>query len=261
MRNLASVALLLFALGAGSAFAQAAVTQRDAFKASVAAHALPLDPMAADPEWEQGAMPQPGGFQDVTTRVAAPHKTSIWMLYDAQNLYVRFQAEQNHVPVTATQGTNDVGFGLDDFVGVGIDTSGAGSQVYFFEVTPRGVRYQQASENARYRPQWQAAARVTGSNWSAVLIIPLRAMRIHPGSKQTWRVNFIRNVAADAEQYTWAFDGLMQAAPPGNGWPSFTDARYWAQWTDIAVTPSMLRAVRPESARGGLRVGKRRARP
>ena len=204
---------------------------------------MALDPALKDPDWKRGAVP--GGFENLTTRTAAPYQTSVYMLYDAQNLYVAFRCEQAGIPITAGQTTNDVGFGLDDFAGIGIDTSGNGSQAYYFEVTPRGVRYEQASENARYRPQWQAAAHVDNGAWTAVMIVPLRVMRIHAGSPQTWRVNFIRAIAANAEHYTWSYDGLMQDGTVGNGWPTFIDTRYWAQWTGIAVNGSMLRAARP----------------
>ena len=64
------------------------------------------------------------------------------MLYDDHFLYVGFKAAQNPRSIAASQTTNDVGFGIDDFVGIGIDTSGAGSQAYYFETTPRGVRYE-----------------------------------------------------------------------------------------------------------------------
>ena len=166
------------------------------------------------------------------------------MLYDNTNLYVAFHAEQRGTPITATQTTNDVGFGTDDFVGVGIDTSGAGSNIYFFETTPRGVRYEQASENVRYRPLWQSAAAIQGDSWNAVLIIPLSAMRIHGGSPQSWRINFFRSVAAPSERYTWAYDGVMQDLQVSNGWPLFTEARFWPSWTGI--TGVSARAAMPK---------------
>jgi hypothetical protein len=168
------------------------------------------------------------------------------MLYDAQNLYVAFKCEQRGTPIVAGQTTNEVGFGLDDFVGVGIDTSGVGTQTYYFETTPRGVRYEQANENSRYRPIWKSIASIDGSNWSAMLVIPLNVMRIHPGSPQTWRINFIRNIAASAEHYTWAYNGIMQDGPIGNGWPNFVDTRYWAAWGGIQVSKEMLRGLRPK---------------
>jgi hypothetical protein len=54
---------------------------------------------------------------------------------------------------------------MDDFVGARFDTSGNGSEVYYFEATPAGVRYQAASENARYKPQWTSSARATADGW------------------------------------------------------------------------------------------------
>jgi hypothetical protein len=224
----------------------AAVSVTTAVPAAYVARPLPLDPSLSDPAWGAGAIPAPGGFFDLTSRRAAPHSTQVWMLYDAQNLYVGFRCEQTGTPILAQQTTNDVGFGLDDFVGVGIDTSGAGTDSYFFETTPRGVRYEQANETNRYRPTWSAAGGIEGSNWSAVLVIPLHVMRIHPGSPQIWRINFIRNVAASAEHYTWTYDGAMGDGPVGEGWPQFRDSRYWAAWTGVQVSSAMLRAAKPK---------------
>ena len=48
------------------------------------------------------------------------------LLYDDTNLYVGIKLQQTGAPVTATQSANDVGFGLDDFAGIGIDPSGNG---------------------------------------------------------------------------------------------------------------------------------------
>ena len=238
----AAGALALFLWSAAPARASVVATQQ--FPAAAAASPLPLDPSISAPGWRDGAIPLGGGFEDLTTRTIAPHATQVWMLYDARNLYVAFRAEQRGTPITATQTTNDVGFGTDDFVGVEIDTSGAGSNVYFFETTPRGVRYEQASENARYRPVWQSAAAIQGDSWSAVMIIPLDVMRIRGGANQTWRINFIRNVAAPAEHYTWAYDGVMQEGSVGNGWPLFTDARFWPSWTGISTGAAA--AIRPK---------------
>ncbi|MBV9268066.1 MAG: hypothetical protein JO061_18000, partial [Acidobacteriaceae bacterium] len=160
---------------------------------------------------------------------------------DGKNVYVRFECDQKNVPVTALQSTNNVGFGTDDFVGVGIDTSGNGSQVYYFETTPAGVRYQAASENARYLPQWTSSARATADGWEAILVVPLSTMRLHSGERQSWRMNFVRGVAGTAEHYSWAWDGRMTDAV-GSAWPVFTDAQYWPN-VQVAIS-SKTAAVR-----------------
>ena len=203
------------------------------YLAMMTKHALGSDTSLSDPDWSRGSITDgTQSFEDITTRSAAPLGTAAYVLYDERNLYVAFKVEQSDVPIVANQTTNNVGFGLDDFVGVGIDTSGNGSTVYYFETTPRGTRYQQASENTRYSPVWQAAARLANGEWTAVMTIPLNALHRSGGSTQTWRLNFIRGVAASGEHYTWAFDGTMQdAAIPR--WPNFSDAQFWPRISGI----------------------------
>src|SRR5262249_29510788 len=129
----------------------AAVTPKFSFPMARAPHPLPLDPSLGDPAWAAGAVPNGDGpWENVTTRSPAQHETSAYVLYDDQNLYVAFKAQQAGTPITATQATNDTGFGIDDFVGIGVDPSGAGNDTYYYEATPRGVRYEQANENVRF---------------------------------------------------------------------------------------------------------------
>ena len=138
-----------------------------------------------DPAWEAGRVPNGDGpWVNVTTRSPALTPTTAYLLYDDTNLYVGFKAVQQGVPLVATQTTNDTGFGTDDFLGIGLDTSGAGAQSYYFETTPRGTRYEQASENVRYRPRWEAAAASGEQGWSAVLIVPLSVLKISGGNRR-----------------------------------------------------------------------------
>jgi hypothetical protein len=211
----------------------AAVTQKFSFPVARAAHPLPLDPSLGDPGWAAGQVPNGDAWENVTTRSPATNQTTAYLLYDDRFLYVAFKAAQRPGSIVATQTTNDVGFGVDDFVGVGIDTSGAGSQAYYFETTPRGVRYQQAAENVRYRPRWQAAAAIGPEGWSAVLIVPLSVLKIRSGKSQTWRVQFVRALAGNGEHYVWSYDGLMQDATAGQ-WPTFADTRWWASVTGFS---------------------------
>lgn len=224
--------------------AQATTSFSQSYPAVRAAHPLALDPGLSDPAWQTGKLPDASGWGNLTTRGKAADPTITYLLYDDRNLYVGFEAEQADHPIVASQTTNNVGFGLDDFVGIGIDTSGASSQVYFFETTPAGVRYQQANENARYQPQWQSAAKIGQGRWSAVMIIPLNVLRLTPGSAQHWRINFIRSIASINEHYSWAFDGLMGDGPVGQ-WPNFTDPRFYPALTGMQLAGSTA-ASRPK---------------
>jgi hypothetical protein len=215
------------------------------FTVARAAHPLPLDATLADPAWAAGKVPLGSGvWENVTTRAPAAFATTAYLLYDDKNLYVGFQAEQTGAPIAATQTSNDVGFGTDDFVGIGVDTSGSGSQAYYFETTPRGIKYEQAIENARFRPRWSAAAKINAGSWSAVMIIPLSVLRVPRGGKQTWRFQLVRGVASRGEHLSWVWDPIMQDAPSGQ-WPLFSpDTRFWpAGQLDLAASA----AARPKA--------------
>ena len=234
-----------------TARAPAAVSPFFSFPAARAPHPMALDPSMSDPAWQAGKVPSETPWENVTTRAPAEEGTVTYLLYDDANLYVGFVVQQRSEPIVATQTTNDVGFGTDDFVGVGIDSSGAGSQAYFFETTPRGVRYQQATENVRFRPAWQTAASSGNGVWRAVMIIPLSAMRLRPGSAQTWRVGFFRNVASRGEHLSWAYDPTMQDQAAGS-WPSFGDLRFWPTASGIAIKTSAVTKPKPRLELYGL---------
>lgn len=222
-------AALMLCLGIGIPRAAAAP---GSYLAAMTKHAVASDATLSDPDWSRGIITDGARpFEDLTTRTAAPFGTAAYVLCDLKNLYVAFKVQQPSLPIVANQTTNNVGFGLDDFVGIGIDTSGNGSTVYYFETTPRGTRYQQASESSRYTPIWGAVTRIDKGAWTAVLTIPRNVL--HGGaSTQAWRFNFVRGVAANGEHYTWAFDGTMQdAAIPQ--WPPFSDAQFWPRISGI----------------------------
>ncbi len=183
----------------------------------------------ADPAWAACTVPNGDGpWENVTTRTPAALATTAYLLYDDKNLYVGFKAEQAGVPIVATQTTNDVGFGTDDFVGIGLVNGGGSSKAYYFEATPRGVRYEQANENVRFRPRWSAAGKIATGSWSAVLIIPLDVLRVAHGGKQTWRLQFVRQVAARGEHLSWVWNPIMGDSASGT-WPTFqNDTRFWA---------------------------------
>ena len=231
--------------------AQAAVTAALRFPVARAPHPLALDASLKDPAWAAGHVPDDGAWVDVTTRGVAPMQTQAYLLYDDRFLYVAFRVTQHRAAITATQTEHDIGFGIDDFVGIGLDPSGAGSQDYYFETTPIGTRYEQSNENTRYHPVWRSAAIRTSDGWNAVLIIPLDVLHVRRAGLQTWRLQFVRAVAAQGEHYVWAYNGLMQDGAAGS-WPVFADARFWAAGSDIRIAASSASHPKPRADIYGL---------
>lgn len=215
-----SLALVL--LGAMTHGSVSAALASSSIHASKTTAPFALDAALADPRWNQATRVR--GFTDAATHAEARSATEAALYYDDRNLYVAFWCRQD-VPITATQTTNNVGFGSDDFVGVGIDPSGNADRAYYFEITPAGTRFQQSIENTRYQPQWAGRASAGNGQWTAMLVIPLSAMKLSAGTSQTWRINFVRGVIRSGEKQTWSYSGQMDS---GNGFPALADARYWA---------------------------------
>lgn len=232
LRSLAVFRTFACTCGALGALATAASATADASK-SFPAMAVDVPPAAAldftrEP-WTK-AMPL-DGFETLTTRTpAARYPTTARIVLDKENLYVAIHSVQTGTPIVATQSTNNIGFGLDDFVGIGIDTTGNG-QSYFFETTPLGIRYQQSVESSKFAPQWTAVAGRSGGDWDALIILPIKILRTPNAHVQRWRFNLIRHIAASNENQTWAYDPQMN---DGN-FPSFGDGRYWPYLENVTV--------------------------
>ncbi|HXM18061.1 MAG TPA: DUF5916 domain-containing protein [Candidatus Tumulicola sp.] len=210
--------LVIFALAPSLARATASKDQK--FPAVRAPHAMPLDASLSDPAWKTGLVAN--DFINFTAKVPPKMDTVAYLLYDDQNLYVAFHCEQAGTQVVATQSTDNLGFGLDDYVAVGFDTSGNGTQVYDFEATPRGVRYQHSTENVKYQPPWQVAVSNVGTGWNAVMVIPLKNLRAQSAKEQSWRISFQRHLASSSEDYSWAYSRQMGYIGDSTYWPTLS---------------------------------------
>ncbi len=219
----------LLAIAAFITFAAAAVGGTiDGHSAFVAparqTNVSPFDPNAITVSpWDKAFVAS--GFVDFTTRTPAQLATSAYFLYDSTNLYIAFKCARGDLPLTAAQTTNNVGFGLDDDVEFDVDPTDNGARTYSFEATPRGVRYQSSSESSRYDPSWTASAHIGQTAWAVEMIVPLKDLRAESSAVQTWRINFVRHVAARNEDYTWAYDRLQTSLSDSSHWPRLTGIR------------------------------------
>ena len=184
--------------------ARATVAPGSAVVARKAAHPPPNVADFSDPIWATAV--RASAFENLTSRVPSRFATTVYLLYDDVSAYVGFDCDQHGVPLTQTQGTNDVGYGLDDSVSVAFDTSGNNSRTYAFTATPLGVRYEFSTESSRYQPPWTVVTKRTATGYRVLMTIPLATMRLQGRVKQRWRVNFTRRIAASNDNDSWAYD-------------------------------------------------------
>jgi hypothetical protein len=206
--------VLLLAPNAAAAFVGSSATI-EAVKA-----ALPPPPDLSAALWRHAVSAT--GFEDFTELRPASLATTAYLLYDNRNLYVAFHCVQAGTPIVATQTVDNASVSSDDHVTLWIDTSGNGTRVYSFSASPRGVRSETSSENARYAPPWKAQATVAHGNYTVFMTIPLSDLRTNGGRSLHWRINFERYVAALNQDDTWAFQSAQTSVSSPQYWPTLT---------------------------------------
>ena len=210
---LALIRLVAIALPSSSAAASASTT----LDATLSDRVPPVTGSYSDltsPIWRRSL--HVSAFSNFTTHDALTDTTDVYLTFGPDAIYCAFVSRQE-APITANQRENGVGLGLDDYVSLVFDTSGNGTNQYFFETTPAGVRYQAASESSRYDPPWIAKGAIHDRTWLGEIVVPYRFLR---GVSSSWRINFVRYVAKSQLFYTYAFDSKMTTPFDQTFWPT-----------------------------------------
>jgi hypothetical protein len=135
-------------------------------------------------------------------------KTEVRLVYDNEAVYVAaklYDDQPNKIMKQLTQ--RDV-FGSADHFGVELNGYNDGQQEFRFFVSAADVQidvfYTQSNdEDYSWNAIWDSKARMTDYGWCVEMKIPYAALRFSTESKQTWGVNFYREIKRDNGKYTW----------------------------------------------------------
>ncbi|MDD9973930.1 MAG: DUF5916 domain-containing protein, partial [Candidatus Poribacteria bacterium] len=159
----------------------------------------------------------------------ATQPTTIYVVYDANKLYVAFECFKTDMGnLAANQTRRDSFFFSDDHVEVLIDTFLDGRNCYAFALNPLGTQTDRRliNEGANRRTgqsrigtaiswdcDWQGQAATGTDKWTAEFAIPFAELRFSKGTEiATWGINFWRNDEVPAEEQTWSDLGDRQYA-------------------------------------------------
>jgi hypothetical protein len=159
----------------------------------------------------------------------ATQPTTIYLAYDANNLYVAFECFKNDMDkLSANLTRRDSFFFSDDHVEILIDTFLDGRNCYAFALNPLGTQTDRRliNEGSNRRTgqsmigtaiswdcDWQGQASEETDKWTAEFSIPFAELRFPKGQEtMTWGINFWRNDEAPAEEQMWADLGERQYA-------------------------------------------------
>ncbi len=159
----------------------------------------------------------------------ATQPTTIYLAYDANNLYVAFECFKNDMDnLSANLTRRDSFFFSDDHVEVLIDTFLDGRNCYAFALNPLGTQTDRRliNEGSNRRTgqsmigtaiswdcDWQGQASEETDKWTAEFAIPFAELRFSKDTEiATWGINFWRNDESPAEEQMWADLGERQYA-------------------------------------------------
>jgi hypothetical protein len=142
-------------------------------------------------------------------KVIAPEKkTEVRVVYDNEAVYIAaklYDDQPNKIMKQLTQ--RDV-FGSADHFGVQLNGYNDGQQEFRFFVSAADVQidvfYTQSNgEDYSWNAIWDSKARITDFGWVVEMKIPYAALRFSTENKQTWGLNFYREIKRDNGKYTW----------------------------------------------------------
>ncbi len=175
-----------------------------------------VDGKLSEPEWGQAKIA--GDFLQFEPHKGEPavFKTEIRVLYTESHLYLGIDCrdpEPGKIIARLTKRDSDLT--NDDAIGIGLDTFLDRRTAYYFFTNPLGTQTDgRLSDNGRtsdatWDGEWQSAAVITSSGWSAEIAVPFSILKFRPGKDRTWGLGFIRSIPRKLEKNTWT--GPMEA--------------------------------------------------
>ncbi|SHF97880.1 Carbohydrate family 9 binding domain-like [Flavobacterium fluvii] len=134
-------------------------------------------------------------------------KTEVKILYDNTAIYVLAVLQDDEPNKISKELTNRDVFGISDHFSVSINGYNDGQQDFRFSVSAAGVQMDclaiEDSEDYSWDAIWNSEVILTDFGWVVEMKIPYAALRFSKAEKQTWGINFMREIKRDFQKYTW----------------------------------------------------------
>jgi hypothetical protein len=187
-----------------------------------------IDGVLDDPVWQRASVIDEFVQQEPDEGAPATERTEVLILYDAQNLYIGVRAyDSDPNGIVSTEMRRDSNRLLDeDSFQIILDTFNDSRSGYMFVTSPYGAMLEQqiADESQSGRGSFSgfgggggggvnrdwdgvwdvAVGRLEGGGWTAEIVIPMVTVRFPDTQRQSWGINFMRNIRRKNEQVFWA---------------------------------------------------------
>ena len=186
--------------------------QRKALQAQSISQNITIDGKLDETAWESAAIASDFVMLEPDNGKLIPEakKTTIKVLYDNEAIYIgatMLDNEPNKILKEISQRDN---FGTADLFGVFINGFNDGQQDFMFYVSAADVQADcimtdANGEDYSWDAVWISKAVITDKGWNVEIKIPYSALRFSAENKQTWGINFFREIKRERFKYTWNF--------------------------------------------------------
>jgi len=179
-----------------------------------------IDGVLDESIWQSAAVIRDFIQQEPAEGAPATERTEVHLLYDGSSLFIGVRAfDSSHEPPRATEMRRDADRILEeDNFQVILDTFMDTRTAYMFAVTPLGAQLDQqifdeggrdrrgsvAAVNKEWDGVWAVGTSRAADHWVAEIEIPMVTLRFPNASRQSWGINFMRNIRRKNEQVFWA---------------------------------------------------------
>lgn len=137
-------------------------------------------------------------------------KTEVKVLYDNDAIYVGALLYDNEPGKILKEISQRDNFGTSDIFGVFINGFNDGQQDFRFIVSASDgqadcLATDTNGEDYSWDAVWKSKATITDFGWVVEMRIPYAALRFSGENKQTWGINFFRDIKRDSQKYSWNF--------------------------------------------------------
>jgi hypothetical protein len=137
-------------------------------------------------------------------------KTDVKVLYDDEAIYIGAILNDNEPEKIMREITQRDDDGATDFFGLSVNGYNDGQQEFRFIVTAAGVQWDAnanstTGEDASWDAIWESNVKVTEKGWQVEIKLPYSALRFSKEQKQTWGMQFFRQLRRFRQLYTWNY--------------------------------------------------------
>ena len=187
-------------------------SQKKILQAKSISQNISIDGKLDESAWENAAIASDFITFEPDNGKAVPEgkKTEVKILYDNDAIYIgakMYDDEPDKILKEISQRDN---FGTADLFGVFINGFNDGQQDFMFYVSAADVQgdcimTDANGEDYSWDAVWISKASLTENGWIVEIKIPYSALRFSAENKQTWGINFFREIKRTRYKYTWNF--------------------------------------------------------